>query len=177
MPISSEACKILVYGLSHSQIDEFLWMAGQVITRFQHSQTWGAHLVFHLSKTTHSAPLWCTLHWLPVQYRSHFKLCPLVQNSRHICSSPPTLLPRSPDTFHTRQNVSLSLWSDSPNFVYLAVPHTKCGSFGNHSLSECDPSLLNKLLPPFIKLMTLLSVFKKSQKTFLFTLALTDLFL
>ena len=170
--LTSEACKLLVHGLVHSHIDYcnsiFFGISNHLITRLQRLQNYAARLVFRASAMAPSTPLRFQLHWLPVEFRIRFKICLLVFKSLNDMA--PDYLT---EMFHRKQNTRYSLRSDSPNCVNLAVPRTKCKTFGDRSFLVCGPRLWNEL-PPVVRLSSSLSVFKKNLKTYLFNIAFHD---
>ena len=76
--ISNEACKVLVHSLVTSRLDygnAVLYGIPQTLSgRLQRVQNYAARLITRTRKREHITPVLCQLHWLPVLYRSHYKI-------------------------------------------------------------------------------------------------------
>lgn len=146
-------CHALLFGLPKYQLD-----------RPQKVQNAAARVVFQLSKFDHIMPALVDLHWLPLEFRVQFKLLLIVFKSLHN---------QTPDyindllSMKTESNYSLR---SSSQFL-LSVPRVNCSTFGGHAFTHAAPVLWNSL-PLTIKSSSIIFVFKKRLKTFLFKKAL-----
>jgi len=122
-----------------------------------------ARVVCQLPKYCHITPVLKHLHWLPVKYRVTFKIVLLVFKVLHGLA--PAYLQnlikeKPPSRYHLRSHDKL----------LLAVPKTKCKTFGDRAFSKAGPELWNNL-PLTLRQTTDLQKFKKDLKTYLFKLA------
>ena len=146
-------CNGLLYGLPKSQI-----------VKLQRVQNAAARLVLKLGKYSHITPVLYELHWLPVQYRIHFKILILTFKAIHRLA-PKYIIelihikPRS--TYHLRSNRSLLL--DPPKGKMLVT-------LGDRSFSAAAPCLWNSL-PTELRDIQSLDAFKCKLKTYLFRIA------
>ena len=110
---------------------------------------------------THSVPLMRSLHWLPVKYRVHFKICLLTYKALHeeqpvyLQSLIATSLP--PCSLRSNRGITLS------------VPRIKTKT-GARAFSSCALSLWSNL-PLSVRSATSVATFRKRLKTYLFDLA------
>ena len=81
-------------------------------------------------------PLLCSLHWLPVKFRTDFKICLLTYMTVH---------EREPVYLHSMLATSLKFRSLRPNKgISLLVPRVKTNT-GSRAFHSCTPSLWNNL--------------------------------
>ena len=111
---------------------------------------------------TRSVPLLRSLHWLPVKYRVHFKICLLTYKALH-----------EEQPVYLRSLIAISLPSRllrSNRGITLSIPRTKTNT-GARAFSSCAPSLWNNL-PLSVRSATSVATFRRRLKTYLFDLAL-----
>ncbi len=144
-------CNSLYYGISKSQI-----------TRLQLVQNAAARFIQNSRKCDHITPILRALHWLPNQFRIDFKILLLVYKSLHN-QAPSYLSELLPFYTPTR-----SLRSSEQNI--LLVPQSRLKRRGDQAFSVVGPQLWNNL-PPEIRVVSSLSIFKSLLKTHLFDLA------
>ena len=115
-------------------------------------------------KNDHITPVLINLHWLPVRYRISFKI--LLHTFKAIYGMAPSYII---DLVHIKTITRYSLRSNEG--VLLKHPSGKMKkSFGDRSFSVAAPTLWNAL-PVSLRMMTCISTFKSSLKTYLFKLA------
>lgn len=113
-------------------------------------------------KHEHISPILASLHWLPIQFRIHFKILLFAFKSLNGLA-PPYLS----ELLHSYKPVR-SLRSDDQ--LLLTVPKTKRKLRGDRAFAVSAPKLWNDL-PLHVKQASSLSVFKTLLKTHLFSLA------
>ena len=117
-----------------------------------------ARLITRTKRSEHMTPVLKSLHWLPIEHRSSFKI---------LCTVYKTLNGAGPGYLAellTPYEPSRTLRSTSESL--LCIPKTNLG-IGYKAFSYAAPSLWNPL-PDFIKNSKSLSCFKTSLKTFYF---------
>ena len=102
-----------------------------------------------------------TLHWLPVSYRSHFKVACLV--FRSLMGTAPTYL----RDLLTVRITSRFTRSTSGSGVLLNVPSTKLNTFADRSFSVAGPKIWNDI-PSNIRIISDYYSFKRQLKTLYF---------
>ena len=110
---------------------------------------------------TRSVPLLRSLHWLPVRYRVHFKICLLTYKAL-----------QEEQPVYLRSLIAISLPSRSLRSnrgITLSIPRIKTNT-GARAFSSCAPSLWNNL-PLSVRSATSVSTFRRRLKTYLFDLA------
>ena len=108
-----------------------------------------------------SVPLLRFLHWLPVKYRVHFKICLLTYTALH-----------EEQPVYLRSLIAISLPSRSLRSnrgITLSIPRIKTNT-GARAFSSCAPSLWNNL-PLSVRSATSVATFRRRLKTYLFDLA------
>ena len=128
-------------------------------TRFQRVQNHAARIILKKRKRDHVTPLLKDLHWLPVKFRSAFKIATLA--FKHFNGTLPRYLSDSLYTYQT----SRTLRSSSEKLLKLPKRNTK--SFGERSFSFQAPLIWNAL-PSEIRNLQTLSSFKAALKTYFF---------
>ena len=114
---------------------------------------------------TCSVPLLRSLHWLPVKYRVHFKICLLTYKALYeeqpvyLCS----LIAISLASRSLRSNRGITLY----------IPRIKTNT-GSRAFRSCAPSLWNNLLLS-VRSATLVETFRRRLKTYLFDVAFPPL--
>ena len=109
---------------------------------------------------THSVPLLRSLHWLPVKYRVHFKICWLTYKALH-----------EEHPVYLRSLIAISLPSRSLRSnrgITLSIPRIK-NNTGAGAFSSCAPSLWNNL-PLSVRSATSVATFRRRLKAYLFDL-------
>ena len=110
---------------------------------------------------TRSVPLLRSLHWLPVKYRVHFKICLLTYKALH-----------EEQPVYLRSLIAISLPSHSLRSnreITVSIPRIKTNT-GARGFSSCAPSLWNNL-PLSVCSVTSVATFRRCLKTYLFDLA------
>ena len=144
-------CNALYVGLSHSSI-----------SRLQLVQKAAARFLTGTSRREHITPVLPSLHWLPVRFRIDFKLLLFVFNAIN------GLAPSYLSEILTFRNCGRALRSSGQ--LLLEVPRSRLKQRGDRSFAVTAPRLWNKL-PPDIRTITDLSLFKSKLKTHFFSLA------
>ena len=109
---------------------------------------------------TSSVPLLRSLHWLPVTYRVHFKICLLTYKGLH-----------EEQPVYLRSTIATSLPSRSLRSnrgITLSVLRIRTNT-GARAFSSCTPSLWNNL-PLSVRSATSVATFRRRLKTYLFDL-------
>uniref|UniRef100_A0A8C6VU81 Reverse transcriptase domain-containing protein n=1 Tax=Nothobranchius furzeri TaxID=105023 RepID=A0A8C6VU81_NOTFU len=143
----------------------FTCLSRTSLNRLQVVQNACARLLTKSSKHTHITPLLLQLHWLPVNFRNHFKILVLVYRALH-GQAPSYIGDLSPYT------PSRSLRSSDQSL--LVVQRTRLKTKGNRSFAAVAPRLWNSL-PLSLRSVDSVVFFKKQLKTHLFKLVLYDL--
>ncbi|KAF7213304.1 transcript variant X2, partial [Nothobranchius furzeri] len=113
------------------------------------------------SKHTHITPLLLQLHWLPVNFRVHFKILVLVYRALH--GQAPSYIGDLPSPY----TPSRSLRSSDQSL--LVVQHTRLKTKGDRSFAAVAPRLWNSL-PLSLRSVDSVVSLKKQLKTHLFEL-------
>ena len=119
-----------------------------------------AHMVANSPPFTCSVPLLRSLHWLPVKYRVHFKICFLTYKVHE--EQPIYLYSLTATSLRSR-----SLRSNRG--ITLSVPGIKTNT-GARAFRSCAPSLWNNL-PLSVHSAISAATFRRCLKTYLFDLA------
>ena len=130
------------------------------LLRLQKLQNWAARLVVCAKKCDHVTPILRSLHWLPVESRSQFKI--LLLMFRCLNASAPSYLT---DLLSIKEPVR-NLRSCSQTSIYR-IQRTK-HSWGDRAFSIAAPRMWNHL-PQNIKQSTSLANFKTLLKSHLFS--------
>ncbi|XP_054605029.1 uncharacterized protein [Nothobranchius furzeri] len=133
--------------------------------RLQVVQNSAARFLTGTRKRDHISPVLASLHWLPICYRSQFKILVFVYHFFQ-GGGPPYLA-----TLLNRHSPSRTLRSSDQGL--LAVPRSRCRTRGDRAFSVLAPSLWNQL-PPSVRLSPSLPVFKNHLKTHLLRLAFPE---
>ena len=131
------------------------------LTKLQRVLNCLARVVTKSPPFTRSVPLLRSLHWLPVKYRVHFKICLLTYKALH-----------EEQPVYLRSLIAISLPSRSLRSnrgITLAIPRIKTNN-GARAFSSCAPSLWNNL-PLSVHSATSVATFRRRLKTYLFDLA------
>ncbi|KAG5268003.1 hypothetical protein AALO_G00228360 [Alosa alosa] len=141
-------CNALYAGLSQTSI-----------SRLQLVQNAAARFLTNTPRREHITPVLYTLHWLPVCYRIVFKILLFVFNA---------LAPEYLSEMLTLREHNRSLRSS--NQLVLEVPRSRYKRWGEQAFAVLAPKLWNKL-PPDIRTITDIGLFKSKLKTHLFRMA------
>ena len=168
--LSDDTSKILVHSLVTCHLDYCNALLHDIPQhqqqRLQKVLNAAARFVYQLPKFCHITPVLKDLHWLPVKYRIMFKIILLVFKTLHGLA--PTYLQ---DLIKVKPPCRYQLRSDDKFF--LAVPKTKCKTFGDRAFYKAGPDLWNHL-PLSLRNTNDLQKFKKDLKTHLFRVAFSE---
>lgn len=164
--ITDEACKTLINSLVTSRLDYgnslMYGINKHLLNKLQKVQNTAARLITRTKKFDHVTPILKDLHWLPVEYRSQYKLLLFVYKALNNCA--PNYLS---DLFKI-YSPSRSLRSQ--NSFLLDVPKIRTVKYGSRRFDYAAASLWNSL-PLCLKHSRSVSAFKIGLKTHLFGLA------
>ncbi|CAC5421345.1 unnamed protein product [Mytilus coruscus] len=168
--ITENACKTLVCSLVTSRLDygnALLYNVNfSTIARLQRVQNTAARLITRKRKFDSITPVMMQLHWLPVQYRSHFKLLLYVFKALH--NKAPKYLkelivPYAPIRTLRSENEGL-----------ITKPRdVRTKTYGERRFDRAGATLWNDL-PIHLRKEQSLPRFKKGLKTHIFRLAYCD---
>ena len=120
-----------------------------------------ARLITRTKKTDHISPVLIRLHWLPVEYRSQYKLILYVFKALH------GLAPVYVTELVNPYVPSRSLRSQLHVASLLQIPTTRTKTYGNHRFDKTESTLWNNI-PLQLKTVDSLSVFKSCLRTYFF---------
>ena len=161
--------EMIIHAFISSRIDYcntlFTCFSKKSVNRLQTVQNAAARLLTGTRKRDHITPILYSLHWLPVNFRIHFKI--LVLTFRALHDQAPSyiselLRPYSP---------SRSLRSSDQ--LLLMTPRTRFKTRGDRSFQASAPRLWNAL-PLDLRSLESTEVFKRELKTYLFRQAFID---
>ena len=162
--LTLDSCKVLVQALVISHLDYanglFIGLPQKAFDQLQRIQNMAAKVTLRRSKYDSSTDALKTLHWLPIKQRVEFKILTIVFKCVH--KQGPIYLSELINPKTSSYNIR-TLSDDN----YLFVPRTKCVTFGDRAFSVAGPQLWNKL-PPHIRSLTDINIFRKRLKTYLF---------
>ena len=160
-----DSAKFLVKALVSSHLDYcnslLSGIAETDLTKLQRVLNRLARVVTKSPLFTRSVPLLRSLHWLPVKYRVHFKICLLTYKALH-----------EEQPVYLRSLIAISFPSRSLRSnrgITLSIPRIKTNT-GARAFSSCAPSLWNNL-PLSVRSATSVATFRRRLKTYLFDLA------
>ena len=139
------------------------------LRRLQSIQNSAARIVTNSSKFTRITPVLSKLHWLPIQYRSEFKLATLVYKFIHT-GFPKYFAPYLSTyhtTYNTRRSQSVANFLNVPKFQPKIHKSTKQFDF---SFAFDAPTVWNSL-PEDIRASPTIASFRKKLKTYLYAKA------
>uniref|UniRef100_A0A3B3S2Z9 Reverse transcriptase domain-containing protein n=1 Tax=Paramormyrops kingsleyae TaxID=1676925 RepID=A0A3B3S2Z9_9TELE len=134
--------------------------------RLQLVQNAAARMLTNNRKNYHITPILCSLHWLPVRFRIQFKLLMFVFNA--INGLAPSYLCETISFYHQGRALR------SANQNLLVVPRSRSKQWGDRSFAVAGPKLWNTI-PPELRKITDLPLFKAQLKTHLFKMAFNTL--
>lgn len=161
--VSRPELEMIVHAFISSRLDYcnslFTCLNKKSVGRLQTVQNAAARLLTNTRKREHITPVLASLHWLPIQFRIHFKI--LVLTFRALHGQAPQYIsdliqPYSPPR---------SLRSSGKRL--LVVPHTHLKTRGDRSFQALAPTLWNDL-PLSVRCLNSVVSFKKHLKTILF---------
>ena len=160
-----DSAKLLANALVSSRLDYCNSLLSGItetdLTKLQRVLNRLARVVTKSPPFTRSVPLLHSLHWLPVKYRVHFKICLLTYKALH---------EEQPVYLHSLIAISLPSRSLRSNRgITLSIPRIKTNT-GARAFSSCAPSLWNNL-PLSVRSATSVATFRRCLKTYLFDLA------
>ena len=163
--LSLDLAKQIAVALVSTKLDYcnslFYNIPGKDIARLQHVQNCLARVVTKAPRFSRSTPILKRLHWLPVKFRIHFKICTIT--CRTLKDNQPAYLA----DLLARPKCSKYLRSTNSNRFIVPRIKTKTGS---RAFSISGPALWNALPVPIRNVETILT-FRKLLKSHLFDLA------
>ena len=164
--LSENTSEILVHAFISSKLDNcnslLYGLPKHLLNKLRLVQNTAARIVTLTKRFDHITPIMFQLHWLPLNYRIHFKILLLV--FKCLNGLAPTYLS---DLLHYHNSPRL-LRSSFQNL--LAVPKSRLKTYGDRAFSVVAPRLWNKL-PLELRSVTSVDQFKTQLKTYLFKLA------
>ena len=160
-----ESAKLIANALVSSRFDYcnslLSGIAETDLTKLQRVLNRLARVVTKSAPFTRNVPLLHSLHWLPVKYRVHFKICLLTYGALH-----------EEQPVYLRSLIATSLTSRSLRSnkgITLSIPRIRTNT-GARAFSSCAHSLSNNL-PLSVRSATSVATFRRRLKTYLFNLA------
>ena len=127
--------------------------------KLQRVQNTAARLITRTRKSDHITPVLMELHWLPVEFRSQYKL--LLYVFKALNNLAPVYLKELIKPYKPAR----SLRSESASL--LQVPSTRTKTYGERRFDKVAASLWNSL-PVHLRVARSIAIFKKGLKTHLF---------
>ena len=160
-----DSAKLLANALVSSRLDYcnslLSGIAETDLTKLQRILNRLARVVTKSPPFTRSVPLLRSLHWLPVKYRVHFKICLLTYKALH-----------EEQLVYLHSFIATSLPSRSLRSnrrITLSIPRIRTNT-GARAFSSCAPFLWNSLSVS-VRSATSVATFRRRLKTYLFDLA------
>ena len=164
--LDQDSCATLVLTLVISHLDysnaALVRLPNTLINKYQRIQNMGAKLVLGRSRYTSSTEALKILHWLPIKFRTKFKL--IVTVHKCLYGIAPQYLK---DLLTIKPPPTRLLRSNTDCEMLLIVPKYKLKTFASRSFSVAGSEEWNRL-PRTLRLNNNLSSFKKCLKTLLF---------
>ena len=164
--VTTDACKTLLHSLVTSRLDYgnalLYGIPKSSLTRLQKVQNSAARLITRTRKREHITPVLKSLHWLPVEYRSQYKI--ITYTYKALNGIAPAYLTELVKVYQPRRHLR------SESEYLLCVPRSRTVTYGNRCFSTSAATLWNDL-PLSLRKTKTLATFKKNIKTYLFTRA------
>ena len=161
--ITESACKTLVCSLVTSRLDYgnalLHGIPSNLTQKLQRIQNTAARLILLKKKTDHITPALETLHWLPVQYRSKYKL--LLYVFKALKQVAPLYLQELVTLYRPARTLR------SENNMLLVNPSVRTKTYGERRFDKSAAVLWNDL-PYELRATETVIAFKKKLKTHLF---------
>ena len=162
--LTIDATKSLVNSLVTSRLDYCNALLSGVpkttLNKLQNVQNTAARVVIKTSRYCHITPILKELHWLPVQYRTQYKI--LTHTYKALHEQSPVYIKELLQVYRPRRDLR-----SQNNPLILEVPRSRTVLFGDHSFAIIAPKLWNAL-PPGVRVCSTLCAFKQSLKTHFF---------
>ena len=162
-----EATKKIIHSFVTSRIDNLNSLLYQVpaihLKKVRRIQYASARIILLSKEQWNLLPLLKELHWLPLMYRIHYKILLITFKALH--GFGPKYLS---DLLKPVTHENRVLRSSSKHL--LTIPFSKSVSYGDRSFCVAAPTLWNSI-PADLRAVQDINHFKKSLKTYLFTLA------
>uniref|UniRef100_A0A669E4F5 Reverse transcriptase domain-containing protein n=1 Tax=Oreochromis niloticus TaxID=8128 RepID=A0A669E4F5_ORENI len=161
--VSKPELEMIIHAFISSRLDYcnglFTCFNKSALSRLQTVQNAAARLLTGTKRRSHITPVLASLHWLPVNFRFHFKI--LVLTFRALHGQAPQYLSDLLKP-HTPSRALRSL-----DQRLLVVPRTRFKTRGDRAFQTVAPRLWNSL-PLSLRCTDSIDSFKKQLKTFLF---------
>ena len=161
--ITVDACRSLVQSMVTSRLDYANTLLHNLpkvlLDRLQKVQNTSARLITKTSRSSHITPVLIQLHWLPVEYRSTYKVLLYTYKAVHGCA--PLYICELVEEYVPRRALR------SASRSLLKVPSSRTSTYGPRSFRVSAPKLWNEL-PEQLKLAPTLATYKRQLKTYLF---------
>ncbi len=162
--LDTDTAKLVVHALVTSRLDQLNALLYGVPThKLQRAQNTAARIITRTHKYDHITPVLRSLHWLPVRYRSQFKILCLAFKALN------NLAPSYIRDMLSPYTPSRALRSSDPQLMQLVVPRTRT-KLGDRAFSVAAPTMWNAL-PLSLRQAPTLATFQNRLKTHLFKLA------
>ena len=167
--ISNDASKTLVSALVTSRLDygNALWygVKASLITKLQRIQNTAARLITRTKRCEHITHVLMQLHWLPVCYRTQYKL--LLYVFKALNGLAPVYLKDLITVYEPARTLR------SENAMLVVQPKVRTKTYGERRFDKAASTLWNSL-PSSIRHEQSIEAFKKQLKTLLFRRAYSD---
>ena len=168
--LDQDTCHLIIRSLVLSRLDYgnalLLGINKSDLTRLQRLQNWAAKLIFCANKYDHVTPFLKELHWLPINERIQFKIILFV--FKCINNIGPSYL-ASMLSLYSPTRTGLRSSTDSTRLQEHRIHHGTLQSAANRSFYFSAPKLWNTL-PPALRSVASVNVFKKQLKSHMFPL-------
>ena len=156
----------LVHAFVSSRLDYcnalLIRIPSKSLQRLQYIQNSAARILMRVRKYDHITPILRSLHWLPISFRTEYKVSLLTHQCIH-GNAPPYL-----KELVSPQPSTRSLRSSNTNL--LKTPKTNLRTMGDRAFCSVAPELWNAL-PAHLRAPQSVDSFKKGLKTYLFNKA------